>query len=166
MDLWCGELELISTRGFPSGYDRSYHPQALPHCRQTWLPGYSTIWRAHDQDCHRYVALKIGISDSNSVRREIGRLRALQKWPHSISSWDPALTRHPVLPDILDDFEVTGPNGCHTCYALAPMHDDLREPSFSRISYLPIARALAAKLVLAVAYLHAQGVCHGGNYSH
>ncbi|TLS28293.1 hypothetical protein PpBr36_01946, partial [Pyricularia pennisetigena] len=57
-----------------------------------------------------------------------------------------------------------GPNGNHSCSVAVPERcslDDCRSASNYRVSELSAARSLAAQLVIAVAYIHHQGYCHG-----
>lgn len=125
--------------------------------------GYSTIWLCQDVQLNRYVALKVGVSGPPAPRRESNILRALS------SSRSPTHTAHAAtadtsdaIPSVLDEFEVYGPNGSHPCYTVAPAQGNLREASFSRLFPIRVARALAAKLTMAVAFVHSQGFVHGG----
>lgn len=120
--------------------------------------GYSTVWLARDTHLQRYVAVKINIADSCS--RETKALKALSA-PLSSSS----LPVHPgqgLIPTILDEFKVRGPNGEHTCYTVTPAQCNLREISFSRLFPHEVARALSYGLAQAVAYTHSRGYVHGG----
>jgi serine/threonine-protein kinase SRPK3 len=125
--------------------------------------GYSTIWLARDEMVKRYVAVKIGISTPSLPRREPEILREL----HGLGTNSQALAAPDrnecaALPSILDTFDVRGPNGTHTCYTLTPAQGNLKEASFSRLFPIRVARALAAKLTTAVAFVHSQGFVHGG----
>jgi hypothetical protein len=119
--------------------------------------GYSTVWLARDTHVNRYVTLKVNIADS--VQHETKALRALSARPSSSSPVRPGRGLVPVL---LDEFEVRGPNGKHICYTVPPAQCTLREVSFSRLFPLEVARALSYRLVQAVAYTHSQGYVHGG----
>ncbi|KAF4230414.1 hypothetical protein CNMCM6457_005990 [Aspergillus fumigatiaffinis] len=83
--------------------------------------GYSTIWLARDTRQEQYVAVKVGIADA-TLPRETKILRAL-----SSSSVHPGRKAIPVP---LDEFEVNGPNGTHTCYTMAPARCNLREEEY------------------------------------
>ncbi|KAJ5268309.1 hypothetical protein N7524_005768 [Penicillium chrysogenum] len=118
--------------------------------------GYSTVWLAQDTYLKRYVAVKINTADSPS--RETKVLKALS------APLPPSSPIHPgrdLVPKLLDEFEVQGPNGKHTCYTVTPTQCNLREISFSRLFSIEVARALSYKLVEAVAYTHSQGFIHG-----
>jgi serine/threonine-protein kinase SRPK3 len=65
------------------------------------------------------------------------------------------------IPSVLDSFEVQGPNGIHRCCTMELMQGDLRTASYSRLFPIRVARALAAKLVLAVDYVHSRDSVHG-----
>lgn len=121
--------------------------------------GYSTVWLAHDTRQKQYVALKVNRADA--LPRETKALEALSKQPLSLS------TNHgrKLVPAILDEFEVQGPNGTHTCHAVTLAACNLREISFSHLFPLEVARALAYGLAQAVAYTHLQGYIHGGSSS-
>ncbi|GAB0142726.1 hypothetical protein EsHS_00003266 [Epichloe bromicola] len=117
--------------------------------------GYSTVWLAHDGCMKRYIAIKVCIA--NSQPREIGILRALATQP-------PSSSRHlgqNLVPVPLDEFELRGPNGRHSCYTMTPAMCNLRDISFSRLFPINVARALAYKLALAVSYVHSRGYVHG-----
>ncbi|KFH41460.1 Protein kinase-like protein [Hapsidospora chrysogenum ATCC 11550] len=128
--------------------------------------GYSTIWLAHDDRLKRYVAIKVGISSPSSLsRREPSILRDLSR-PRSTTSRAAGHASTDVdasdaIPSILDEFDILGPNGTHTCYTVAPAQGNLREASFSRLFPIKVARALAAKLTMAVAFVHSRGFVHG-----
>ncbi|KAE8321531.1 kinase-like domain-containing protein [Aspergillus sergii] len=94
--------------------------------------GYSTVWLARDTRLEQYVAVKVCIAGSKL--REANILRAL-----SPSSPYPGSNSIPVL---LDEFELNGPNGNHSCYTMTPARCNLREVSFSHLFPLEVARAL------------------------
>ncbi|KAJ5443370.1 hypothetical protein N7445_004483 [Penicillium cf. griseofulvum] len=118
--------------------------------------GYSTVWLARDTHLNRYVTLKVNIADS--VQHETKVLRAMSAPPSSSSPVHPGRGLVPVL---LDEFEVRGPNGKHICYTVPLAQCTLREVSFSRFFPLEVARALSYRLAQAVAYIHLQGYIHG-----
>ncbi|OJJ78262.1 hypothetical protein ASPBRDRAFT_111894 [Aspergillus brasiliensis CBS 101740] len=121
---------------------------------------YSTIWMARDQKSEKYVAIKITIADSdlaNSQERNV---------LHRLGNAELKAKSHPasaIIPSILDDFTISGPNGVHQCL-VTPVGmmslAEAKDASSSRLFRLPVARAFSAQLVMAVAYLHSQGVVH------
>lgn len=69
-----------------------------------------------------------------------------------------------MVPSILENFTIHGPNGNHACYVTAPARASLsqvKDDSWIRLFQLDVARSLAAQLVLVVDYVHAQGIVHG-----
>ncbi|KAF3342962.1 Tip elongation aberrant protein 1 [Verticillium dahliae VDG2] len=59
---------------------------------------------------------------------------------------------------------IQGPNGTHTCLVTAAASGSLSRSKRNSVSVplnLHVARAIAAQLVLAVAYLHGNGIIHG-----
>lgn len=69
-----------------------------------------------------------------------------------------------LVPELLDEFEVRGPNGTHTCYTVTLAACNLRDVSFSLFP-LDVARALSHSLAQAVACVHSQGYVHGGLFN-
>ncbi|KAG7101683.1 Cutinase transcription factor 1 beta like protein [Verticillium longisporum] len=72
-----------------------------------------------------------------------------------------SMTLHTSL---LDTLQVQGPNGGHTCLVTAAASGSLSRSKRDSVSVpldLHVARAIAEQLVLAVAYLHGNGVIHG-----
>lgn len=84
--------------------------------------GYSTVWLALDTKLKRYVAVKVNIADS--LPRETKVLKALSS--PLLSSLHPG---HGLVPVLLDEFNVQGPNGTHVLHgdpcAMQPQRDIL-----------------------------------------
>ncbi|KAJ5353475.1 kinase-like protein [Penicillium brevicompactum] len=119
---------------------------------------FSTAWLARDEQLNKYVAVKVCTANANPTEVDI------------ISRLTPprfSLTHHPgkmMIPSILDQFTIHGPNGTHACYITAPASTSLsgaKDGSWIRLIQLDVARSLAAQLVLAVDYIHTQGIVHG-----
>ncbi|KND93679.1 Serine/threonine-protein kinase spk-1 [Tolypocladium ophioglossoides CBS 100239] len=123
--------------------------------------GYSTIWLAQDTRLKRYVAIKVGISTPSLSRREPSILRYLSGSRSTSRAVPAAIDARDAIPCILDEFDIQGPNGTHECSAMAPAQGSLKEASFNRLFPIQVARALAAKLTIAVAFVHSQGFVHG-----
>ncbi|RHZ48574.1 uncharacterized protein CDV56_102177 [Aspergillus thermomutatus] len=113
---------------------------------------YSTVWLARDQEAEKYVAIKITVAAGDPVdSQESNILRRL------------GVAGAANIPRILDEFSISGPNGVHRCFVTAPGMMSLAEAkdaSSVRLFQLPVARAIAAQLVQAVAFLHSQGIVH------
>ncbi|KAL2788867.1 kinase-like protein [Aspergillus keveii] len=102
---------------------------------------------------NKYVALKVHVASHPPTDTKI--LKALS---------DPSLSQPPgynLIPAILDEFEVHGPNGTHTCHATTLAACSLQDLKWNHVLPLELARALAYGLVLAVSYVHSQGYAHG-----
>lgn len=126
---------------------------------------YSTIWLARNQKSGRYVAIKIPVAAHDPIgTRETDILRRLNNTGLEGKAHPGAA----YIPSILDVFSLSGPNGVHHCYVTEPGMMSLAEAkdaSSIRLFQLPVARRMAAQLVQAVAFLHSQGIVHGGKLS-
>lgn len=74
-----------------------------------------------------------------------------------------------MMPSVKDRFILDGPNGSHPCHvtALAMCSVSVaKDGSYKQIFRASAARLLIAQLVLAVDYIHAKGVVHGGELSY
>ncbi|KAG6008644.1 hypothetical protein E4U43_000115 [Claviceps pusilla] len=128
--------------------------------------GYSTIWLAHDQSKNRFVAVKVGVSGSDRLGREsriLQELSSLLSRQHESQSLTITANESDVIPKVQDEFEIKGPNGIHPCFTMEPTQRSLRLAAFSRLFRIQVARALCAKLALAVSSVHSRGYVHGGN---
>jgi serine/threonine-protein kinase SRPK3 len=120
---------------------------------------HSIVWLAKDHRCPNghNVAIKIVAARRTDVEQEIECLRHLQNGPAD----------HPGKRYILclhDDFSLDGPNGIHRCIVLRPAGCDLRackSPGKKGFT-AECARAIAARTLLGLAYMHSRGVIHGG----
>jgi serine/threonine protein kinase len=113
--------------------------------------GYSVVWLARDAKEKRYVALKIGKSESTDrLRREVAALRAL------------GAERN--VPEVLDEFEINGRNGRHACYTMACAAGNLASAVYDGLFPVATARALSARLAKIVSSIHKRGYCHGGKF--
>lgn len=129
--------------------------------------GYSTLWLARDSQLNQYVAVKVGTA--KSTPRETKILRDLSdsalespskpSYPATRSSLEPDCR---LIPSVMDEFELSGPNGIHACYITMAAQSNLWETSYSRLFSREVARAISAALVLTVAYVHSRGYIHGG----
>jgi len=114
--------------------------------------GTSTTWLAEDRNSRRLVAIKITTAESAHISQEVGFLSRF--------------AGEGFIRQLLNTFSLDGPNGRHSCLVLEAASCSLhaaKDLSYHRLLHLPIARAVIAELVLAVRYLHLQGVAHGGN---
>ncbi|KAJ5405310.1 hypothetical protein N7465_006594 [Penicillium sp. CMV-2018d] len=119
---------------------------------------YSTTWLSCDEHSNKYVTLKVCIV--NSDPKDVDITSTLTR-PHYSPVHNPGKR---MIHSVLDRFAIHGPNGTHACYVTATARVSLsgaKDGSWIRLFQLDVARSLAAQLVLAVDYMHAQGIVHG-----
>jgi serine/threonine-protein kinase SRPK3 len=119
--------------------------------------GYSTIWLARDLQRARYVAVKVATADTGSCSHEASRIHSLGK----------STRRHgrDIIPSLLDEFWVSGPNGRHKCIVTRPAQMSLfdsREASTFGLFRPQVAQSIIAQLIRGVAFLHGEDIVHGG----
>lgn len=120
---------------------------------------HSTVWLARDHHDHVYVAIKIATASGDSEECNVS---------HRLGTADQDTGPHPgkaMIPRVLDEFVISGPNGKHRCFVTAPARMSLalaKDASATRIFQPTVARAIAAQLIEAVVFLHTQGVVHAG----
>ncbi|OJJ43519.1 hypothetical protein ASPZODRAFT_154415 [Penicilliopsis zonata CBS 506.65] len=120
--------------------------------------GYSTIWLARDVQQGRYVAVKVITADSSTCTPEARLMRSL---------WSMDSSKAPgreIIPRLIDEFWITGPNGQHKCIVTPPARMslfDAKEASTYGLFQLNVARSIVAQLIRGVAFLHSQNIIHG-----
>ncbi|KAL8655968.1 MAG: hypothetical protein Q9210_000565 [Variospora velana] len=120
---------------------------------------YSTVWLARDNVANKYVALKIVTSEFSATNKEKNILFRLEERKKSRAD----LGGHYVL-GLQDDFMIEGPNGRHACLVSEPLGCSVgvsREASSVWMFQLQVARAMVAKLIMGVCFLHSCSVVHG-----
>ncbi|KZF24079.1 kinase-like protein [Xylona heveae TC161] len=143
-----------------------YHPIVIGEClhdrydivHKLGSGGFSTIWLANDRTTGRYVAVKVNTAAA-SLCRESSILRQL----NSTILKRPVHPGKSVIPHILGEFSLDGPNGKHQCLVTVPARmniNEAKDASRFRLFQLPVARAIIAQLVQGVAFLHSQGIAH------
>jgi serine/threonine protein kinase len=116
------------------------------------------VWLARDEKSSKYVAMKVCTANANSKEVDI---------TSTLTSSKDLPVKNPermMIPSVLDQFTIRGPNGSHACYVAVPARaslSDAKDGSWIRLFQLDAARSLAAQLVLAVDYVHAHGIVHG-----
>ena len=148
----------------PGGYHPTYLGDKLYHGRYEIIHklgygSYSTVWLAmdHSQEQKRYVAIKILKAQAFSAEEEIKCWQHLQDGPSD----------HPGRRYItaLDNFfSLWGPNGCHNCLVMPVAGCNLYNCNLPGASMFKAdqARAIAARILLGLSYIHSRGVIHGG----
>lgn len=122
--------------------------------------GYSTIWLAWDEQRRRYVSLKILTARASPDSHEGHVLHYLMN-----SNLTRAGKR--FIPPLLDQFWFHGPNGHHQCLVAEPAGGSIAKSKEDSTNFMfppNAARSTAAKLLLGLSYLHANGICHGGEH--
>ncbi|AEO55569.1 hypothetical protein MYCTH_89426 [Thermothelomyces thermophilus ATCC 42464] len=125
---------------------------------------YSTVWLAENLSWReneptepRYVTVKIGVRDLETVKEEKALCDHIAT--AAPESGFASLLRLPI-----DSFDLEGPDGSHPCLVYLPMRESLdtfQEHEFGREVTPVLTKLLAARLLGAVHYLHeACGVIH------
>ena len=118
----------------------------------------SITWLARDQKTATYVAVKILVAHCEQPESDI--LRLLRSKPRET---------HPgsgIIPLLLDEFDINGPNGKHRCIVTTPARVSVAHAQDASIDHLfqpSVARAIIAQLIQAVAFLHSMGIVHSGS---
>ncbi|GAQ10370.1 SRSF protein kinase 3 [Aspergillus lentulus] len=118
----------------------------------------STVWLAQDMSRLKWqteqtVALKIINSNNSDDARHEKEIES------HISQQDPEHRGSVILRTCMDDFEVTGPEGKHTCLVYEPMREPLwilQRRFVDRKLPLPIAKAYIYFLLVGLDYLHSE----------
>ncbi|KAL8964916.1 MAG: hypothetical protein Q9183_004142 [Haloplaca sp. 2 TL-2023] len=122
---------------------------------------YSIVWLARDHHANRYVALKILRSEFSGTNNESRILRQLDEYRTN----NPGIQGAKSIPTLLDEFDFDGPNGRHKCLVTEFAGYSIATSKFvsEQKWRFPVqaARAITAKAVLGVHFLHKAGVVHG-----
>ncbi|TDZ15304.1 Serine/threonine-protein kinase SRPK [Colletotrichum orbiculare MAFF 240422] len=125
--------------------------------------GYSTVWLAFDEEKKTYVSLKIAVSDPGKDKREAEDEISILAQLLATDSKHPG--KSSIANPPLDSFVHDGVNGKHQCTVSTLHRVSLavsKESADGAFLFEPqTARAMIAQLILAVAYMHSNGVVHG-----
>lgn len=119
---------------------------------------YSTIWLAWDQKRRRYVSLKVLTARTSSDSHEGDILHYLMK-----SDLTHAGKR--FIPTLFDQFSFHGPNGRHRCLVGEPAGVSIAKSKEDSTNFMfppDAAKSITPQFLLGLSYLHANGICHGG----
>lgn len=111
---------------------------------------YSTIWLARDFRKTRYVAVKVITADASLISSLGNTLSGSGKG---------------VIPPLIDEFWVAGPNGKHKCIVTPPARMslfDAKEASTFGVFRPKVAQSIVAQLIHGVAFLHSEHIVHDG----
>lgn len=141
-------------RYHPGGYHPLQVGDALDNARYRVIDklgygGYSTIWLAQDLRKARYVAVKVITADASGYTQEARLISSLGNAP--------SRPGRGVIPPLLDEFWVAGPNGRHKCIVTPPAQMslfDTKESSKLALFRPKVARSIIAQLIHGVAFLH------------
>ncbi|PYI11409.1 kinase domain-containing protein [Aspergillus sclerotiicarbonarius CBS 121057] len=118
--------------------------------------GYSTIWLARDRRRSGYVAVKAITADASGSTDEASLIRSLREPSDRLGK--------EIVPPLLDEFWVSGPNGKHRCVVTPPARMslfDAKESSRFGLFQPKVAQSIIAQLIRGVAFLHSQDTVHG-----
>ncbi|KAL6363252.1 hypothetical protein LRP88_02662 [Fusarium phalaenopsidis] len=115
----------------------------------------STVWLARDLEGRQHVALKLFVN-SESMGKHLDHELSIYKRISKSS------TKHPgrdAVRELLDSFDVAGPDGCHRCLVHPPLNESMltflhRNP-VRRLPALVLAFTLH-RLFLALDFLHTE----------
>ncbi|CCE29219.1 related to dis1-suppressing protein kinase dsk1 [Claviceps purpurea 20.1] len=71
---------------------------------------WSCVWLAIDEETRKYVAIKVGIAQSDGSEGEV-----LAEISQSLASSNVSNDKKLLVPTLLDRFEISGPKGTHPC---------------------------------------------------
>ncbi|KAL4933346.1 kinase-like domain-containing protein [Aspergillus undulatus] len=145
----------------------TYHPQSDVEELEGYTPGgfqptiigdafcngrYELVHKlGYDSKLSRYVSLKILIAQASRLSRESEILYLLTKG-------DSNAVGRQIIPPLLDEFFIDGPNGHHRCLVTEPAGTSIagsKETSSNFMFPRDAARSVAAQLIMGLSYLHA-----------
>ncbi|KAI1322409.1 serine threonine protein kinase, CMGC group [Xylariaceae sp. FL0255] len=117
----------------------------------------STVWLARDLDGRKHVALKLFIN-SASMGAQLDHELTMYKRISSSASKHPGRS---AVRELLDSFDINGPDGCHRCLVHPPLWESVltflhRNPV--RRLPIPVLSFVLRRLFLALDFLHTE--CH------
>ncbi|KAI5795918.1 kinase-like domain-containing protein [Pyronema domesticum] len=138
--------------------------------RKLGYGSFATVWLAHDNEKHRYVALKVIVSKDSHKTSELSILQKIT----SLATTSSHPGRHHIT-ILLDHFFHLGPNGRHLCLIFeimgpssASMVRELdcnqtpeRKYESPKKYALPMVKRLLRHTLLGLGFLHENGIVHG-----
>ena len=123
--------------------------------------GWSTIWLARVHQSGRYVKVKIPTASDSSIGREVRNL-------HHLQGADEKATQDQAkryVPSLLETFTINRPNGRHQCLVMGAAGcslDYIKRLAETAQFEADVGRAIAARFLLGVSFIHSRGMVHGG----
>ncbi|KAI1263985.1 serine threonine protein kinase, CMGC group [Xylariaceae sp. FL1019] len=115
----------------------------------------STVWLARDLDGRRHVALKLFIN-SKSMGQQLDHEVTMYKRISESSAKHPGRS---AVRQLLDSFDVAGPDGCHRCLVHPPLWESaltfLHRNPVRRLP-APVLAFILRRLFLALDFLHTE----------
>jgi serine/threonine protein kinase len=119
--------------------------------------GFSTVWLVKDKKHDRYASIKILQAEAPTSEADV--LRHIQKNGSALSGSE-------FIPQLIDEFDHTGPNGVHRCIISEvlgpPLSSDIEDLYPDEEYPIDIAKRITSQVARGVQYLHSCGVVHGG----
>ncbi|KAF2860321.1 kinase-like protein [Piedraia hortae CBS 480.64] len=157
---FCEELYRYVSGGFhPEHFGDMLHDRRYRILHKLGYGSFSTVWAARDEQEQRYVAIKIPEANAPSSL-ETNILTTLT----ASKSKQPGMA---YIPKLLDEFDLVGPNGTHTCTVTdvfgAPVGKCLDNGGDLLIA--SAARRLQRQVLEAVECLYQHDIVHGDVYT-
>ncbi|KAI1919596.1 hypothetical protein LOZ65_004360 [Ophidiomyces ophidiicola] len=121
--------------------------EKAPYIEYRWINGVETLERYRPGGYHPVVignllhvvslVVKVGVADSRPHETRILRQLSAQDPPSSSTSTTVKSSKgRDLIPVLLDEFKIKGPNGIHPCYTMTPAQCNLREASYKEFQLL------------------------------
>lgn len=152
----CEELENYEPGGFHPVHLGDVYDDQYRVVHKLGFGGFSTVWLARIALSKRWVALKF-VTSRESPTYEVRSM--IESHPRVAGSRLFAVAER--------RFWVDGPNGRHLCLVLPVLGPNLSQLSkgiYSRLRQA-FAKGMSFQAARALAYLHSNGLCHGGKSS-
>lgn len=118
--------------------------------------GFSTVWLTRCNRDKQYYALKILTADiPQSQGKDLTILQGLK---------DNGF-KHPHVVELYESFQVSGPNGTHSCLVLPALGPSLDDLSVKRALAPEMRFQMCQQVASGIAALHERDICHGGELS-
>lgn len=118
--------------------------------------GFSTVWLTRCSQNEQYYALKILTADlPQSQGKDLTILQGLK---------DNGFRNSHVV-GLYESFEISGPNGTHSCLVLPALGPSLNDLAIKRALSPEMRVQICQQIASGVAALHAREICHGGAVS-